>query len=184
MKKRYLYVIAGKIKGRKIECPPGKIRPMTSIVREALFNIIGDCSGMRMLDLFCGSGSISIEAYSRGVESSVMVEKDYAKKDIIIKNLNHSGFSNAKLVISDAFYYCKNCNDKFDFIMIDPPYNMPNKEDLLKIISDRELLTENGFIVIQLPKKNKIESQIGDLFCYDKRSYGLNAILFFTKIKK
>ncbi len=121
MKKRYLYVIAGKIKGRKIECPPGDIRPMTSIVREALFNIIGDCSGIKMLDLFSGSGSISIEAYSRGAESSTIVEKDYGKKETIIKNLKHSGFENAKVVIADAFSYCKNCNEKFDFIMIDPP---------------------------------------------------------------
>jgi len=183
MKKRYLHVIAGKIKGRRIECPLGEIRPMTSIVKEALFNIIGDCSGMKILDLFSGSGSISIEAYSRGAESAVIVEKDYGKKETILKNLSHSGFTNAKVIISDAFSYCRNCNEKFDFIMIDPPYRMENKEDLIKIISERDLLTENGFVVIQLPKKYKIDQQIGDLYCYDRRSYGLNSILFFKRIK-
>ena len=79
---------------------------MTSKVREALFNIIGDCSGMEMLDLFCGSGSISIEAYSRGIKTADLVESDFGKKKILEKNLENAGFENANLFISDVFRYC------------------------------------------------------------------------------
>jgi 16S rRNA (guanine966-N2)-methyltransferase len=174
-----LRVIAGKIKGRKILCPAGEIRPMTSIVRSALFNIIGDCTGMKMLDLFCGSGSISIEAFSRGMESSDLIESDPGKKEIINKNLEHAGFTGGKLHISDVLSFCRSTNNKYDFIMNDPPYNWDMKEKLIKVISDRKLLTAEGFLVIQLPKKYVIAEAIGDLVRYDSRSYGLNTLMFY-----
>jgi 16S rRNA (guanine966-N2)-methyltransferase len=174
-----LKVIAGKIKGRKIICPAGEIRPMTSMVRTALFNIIGDCTGMKMLDLFCGSGSISIEAYSRGMESSDLVESDPGKKDVINKNLEHAGFAGGKLHISDVLSFCRSSQKKYDFIMTDPPYIWDKKEELIMIISERRLLSDEGFLVIQLPKKYEISEAIGDLVRYDMRSYGLNTLMFY-----
>ena len=176
-----LYVIAGKIKGRKIECPKGEIRPMTARSRAALFNIIGDCSGMDMLDLFCGSGSISIEAFSRGVESSDLVDGDRGKKEIIEKNLLHAGFTNGKLYISDAINFCERTTKKYDFIMVDPPYKMEKKEKLIEVVSEKNLLKDNGFLVIQLPKKYDMDEEIGDLYQFDIRNYGLNTLIFYRK---
>jgi 16S rRNA (guanine966-N2)-methyltransferase len=178
-----LRVIAGKIKGRRIEFPPGEldIRPMTAKVRAALFNIIGDCTGMNMLDLFCGSGSISIEAFSRGVESSDLVELDRNRKAIIEKNLEHSGFVNGKHFVSDVISFCERTEKKYDFIMMDPPYIWDKKEELIMLISDKKLLTEKGFLVIQLPRKYQISEEIGDLIRYDMRSYGLNTLMFYKR---
>jgi 16S rRNA (guanine966-N2)-methyltransferase len=176
-----LHVIAGKIKGRKIECPPGEIRPMTAKVRAALFNIVGDCTGKKMLDLFCGSGSISIEAFSRGMESSDLVELDSGKKEVIEKNLTHAGFTNAKYHISDVISFCERTTDKYDFIMVDPPYKWDQKEELIKVISEKNILKDDGFLVMQLPKNWKISEKIGDLERYDIRSYGLNTLLFYAR---
>ncbi len=178
-----LYVIAGKIKGRKIECPKGEIRPMTAKSRAALFNIIGNCAGMEMLDLFCGSGSISLEAFSRGAESSDLVDGDRGKKEIIEKNLQHAGFSGGKVFISDALLFCKRTTKQYDFIMVDPPYKMEKKEKIIETISENNLLKENGFVVIQLPKKYEISDKIGDLYRYDVRNYGLNALIFYSRKK-
>jgi 16S rRNA (guanine966-N2)-methyltransferase len=174
-----LRVIAGKIKGRKILCPSGEIRPMTAKVRAALFNIIGDCSGKKMLDLFCGSGSISIEAFSRGIESSDLVEGDFGKKEVIKQNLEHAGFEKGRLHISDVMSFCGSTSGKYDFIMVDPPYKWDKKEELIEIISNRKLLTDNGFLVIQLPRKYEISETIGELVRYDLRAYGLNTLMFY-----
>jgi 16S rRNA (guanine966-N2)-methyltransferase len=174
-----LRVIAGKIKGRKILCPSGEIRPMTAKVRAALFNIIGNCNGLQMLDLFCGSGSISIEAYSRGMESSDLVEGDFGKKETIINNLKHAEFEKGHLFISDVISFCRSTINKYDFIMIDPPYKWDLKEELIKVISDKNLLKDKGFLVIQLPKKYEINEEIGELINFDSRSYGLNTLLFY-----
>lgn len=175
-------IIAGKIKGKLIECPPGEIRPMTAKVKEALFDIIKNYNISSMLDLFTGSGNISIEAFSRGVENAELVEADTGKKKIIQKNLDNAGFVNAKLIISDAINYCKKCIKKFDFIMVDPPFKWERKEELLKIISDNKLLSKDGFLVIHLQKKEIIENTINNLVCYDTRIYGLNMIKFY-KVK-
>jgi len=79
-KKIHMRVVAGRIKNKVVECPAGIIRPMTSMVKEALFDIIGDCSELKMLDLFTGSGNIAIEAYSRGLEDADMVSLTGIKK--------------------------------------------------------------------------------------------------------
>ena len=181
-KPAYMHVVAGRIKGRRIECPPGEIRPMTSLVKSALFNIIGDCSKLSMLDLFSGSGSIAIEAYSRGLESCTIVEGDHNKKTVIMRNLEHSGFTNCDLIISDVLSYCKSTDKSYDFIMADPPFKWEMKAELLSVISERNILNDNGFLVIHTPKKQLLNKEIGNLYQYDIRIYGLNAIQFFKKI--
>jgi len=178
-KKIHMRVVAGRIKNKVVECPAGIIRPMTSMVKEALFDIIGDCSELKMLDLFTGSGNIAIEAYSRGLEDADMVEFDRDKKSTIIKNLANAGFKKANLFIQDALRYCGHCRKKYDFIMVDPPFKWDKKEELINTISENELLTPGGFMVIHLHKKDIIEDKIGKLVCYDKRTYGINMLLFY-----
>ena len=174
-------VIAGKIKGKLIECPPGVIRPLTSKVKEALFNIIGDCTGMTMLDLFSGSGNISIEAYSHGLKAADIVEMDFGKKKIIERNLKNAGFINASLYISDALLFCERCSNKYDFIMVDPPFKWDKKEELIQLIGEKNLLKDDGFLVIHVHKKNTINKKIAGLYMYDIRKYGLNTLMFYAK---
>ncbi len=178
-KKMTMYVSAGRIKGRKILRPPGEVRPITSKVKQALFNIIGDCSGMKTLDLFGGSGSITLEAYSRGAEDCVIVEADVSKKNVILENLKNAGFQKCKVIISDALRYCKNCSEQYDFIMLDPPFVWDKKEELLALISDRNMLTDAGVIALHVFKKEDINPKIGKFIRYDQRIYGTNTLLFY-----
>jgi len=178
-KLRPLRVIAGKIKGLRIECPPGEIRPMTSMVREALFDILMDCTDYQVLDLFSGSGAISIEAFSRGAISSDLVELDRGKRETIIKNLEHAKFTNGRLFVNDVISFCNQTMNKYDLIVIDPPYLWDKKGEIIKIISDKRLLKDDGILVMQLPKKDQIATNIGDLISYNIRNYGLNSLHFF-----
>lgn len=181
-KSQKIRITGGKHKGRSILCPPGEIRPMTAMVKEALFNIIKDHYNMKMLDLFCGSGSISIEAISRGIiESADLVEGDFQKKSIIQKNLNDLGITNARVHMQDVFSYLRRCKESYDFIMADPPFKMPGKERLLQLIVENNLLAPGGFIVQHIPAKDSSQTvQIPGLSLYDTRKYGINVLLFYN----
>ncbi|MCG8570418.1 MAG: 16S rRNA (guanine(966)-N(2))-methyltransferase RsmD [Spirochaetes bacterium] len=174
-------ITSGKLKGRRIECPPGETRPMTARVKEALFNILGSVHNFSILDCFAGSGSISIEAFSRGAASSDLVEGDHKNKSILTENLKKVEFHDAQVYITDVFVFLKNCNKKYDFIMLDPPYKMPEKEKLIEMIAEKDLLADNGIMVMQLPTKYKMDTQFQQYYMYDSRHYGLNKIIFFKK---
>ena len=137
-----------------------------------------------MLDLFCGSGSISIEAYSRGIKNADLVESDWNKKPVIEKNLKKVGFDKSNLIIADVMLYCKNCSKKYDFIMIDPPFKWDKKNELLEIICEKDLLNDNGFIIIHVPKKEDLKESMAGIQCYDIRKYGINKLLFYKKTVK
>lgn len=181
-KPEYMYVASGAIRGRRIECPPGIIRPMTAKVKTALFNIIGDCSQYKMLDLFAGSGCISIEAFSHGLTDGTLVEGDFGKRKILQNNLVHSGFETAKVVFMDALNYVSTApteSGRFDFVMADPPFIWDKKVELLECLSKNRFIKDDGFIVLHIPKKEKIPTEVADLIQYDYRSYGINALLFY-----
>lgn len=181
--KKGIRVSSGQFKGRSISCPPGEIRPLTAKVKEALFSIIYDKRDLKMLDMFSGSASISIEAFSRGqLASCDIVEGDRGKKEVLINNIKTFGMDDlSSVIIRDAFSFLKSTSSKYDFIMLDPPFAMNNKKDLLKIINDRELLEDKGIIVIHLPKKEELPLEFSDIYQYDIRTYGLNCILFYKR---
>jgi 16S rRNA (guanine966-N2)-methyltransferase len=173
-------VVSGKIKGKLIEFTPGTIRPMTAKVKQALFNIIKDCADLKMLDLYTGSGNIAIEAFSNGLENADLVEIDSSKRETLLRNLDNAGFTSAKVYIEDAFKFCERSRSKYDFIMLDPPFKMENKKDLIELISNKELLNKNGFIVIHISNKDRLDNEIGSFSMYDKRKYGRNILAFYS----
>ena len=181
-KPEYMHVASGAIRGRRIECPPGIIRPMTAKVKTALFNIIGECSGYRMLDLFAGSGCISIEAFSHGLTDGTLVEGDYGKRTILTNNLKHAGWETAVPIFMDALTFVQTppASDKrFDFIMADPPFIWDKKVELVTAISRNRFLKDNGFLVLHVPKKEDVPEEIDNLIQYDYRRYGINVLLFY-----
>ena len=182
LKPEYMHVASGAIRGRRIECPPGIIRPMTAKVKTALFNIIGDCSEYRMLDLFAGSGCISIEAFSHGLTDGTLVEGDYGKKAILTNNLKHAEWETANPIFMDALTFVQTppaADKRFDFIMADPPFIWDKKVELVTAISKNRFLKDNGFLVLHVPKKEDVPEEIDNLIQYDYRRYGINVLLFY-----
>jgi 16S rRNA (guanine966-N2)-methyltransferase len=121
-------VTAGAVRGRVLKTPPGRsTRPTTSLVREAVFNIIGDSiRGARVLDLFAGAGTLGIEALSRGAAAATFVELDRACANILAENLAATGFAQqGDVATADAIHWLRaHASDlaAYNLLLLDPPY--------------------------------------------------------------
>ncbi|HYY34007.1 MAG TPA: 16S rRNA (guanine(966)-N(2))-methyltransferase RsmD [Gaiellaceae bacterium] len=121
-------IIAGSRKGARIFAPKGRdTRPTGDRVREAVFNLIGPVDGMRVLDLYAGSGAMGLEALSRGADSATFVEADRAAADTIVRNLDKLGLGGATVIREDAarrLIADAATGRRYDLVLIDPPYRM------------------------------------------------------------
>ncbi|MBI4898005.1 MAG: 16S rRNA (guanine(966)-N(2))-methyltransferase RsmD [Actinobacteria bacterium] len=122
-------VVAGEYKGRRLAGPKGGVtRPTSDKVREALFSIIGPVDGLRVLDLFAGTGALGVEALSRGAGQCTFVERDKRMRAVLRTNLNVTagdpGAARARAVGSDALDFLRRAagRQEFDLVLIDPPY--------------------------------------------------------------
>jgi 16S rRNA (guanine966-N2)-methyltransferase len=163
-------IVAGEYRGRRLTTPPGlDTRPTSDRVREALFSILGDIEGLRVLDLFAGSGSLGIEALSRGAAGAVFVENDRRAADAIQANLDAIGATEARVVRADALAWLRRAADRYDLVFLDPPYssarNLAGKlSELLPAV-----LAEDALIVSESDKRDPL---MLDLPLDDERTYG------------
>jgi 16S rRNA (guanine966-N2)-methyltransferase len=122
-----LRVVAGEFKGRRLASPRGAgTRPTADRVREALFSMLGDVDGARVLDLYAGSGALGIEALSRGAASAVFVERDPAAVAAIERNLTAVGVE-AVVVRQDVLRYLARAEGPFELVFCDPPYDSASR---------------------------------------------------------
>lgn len=145
-------VISGKARGTSLYSLEGNhTRPTTDRVKESMFSIINFYIQDRMvLDLFGGSGALGIEALSRGAKKCYFVENSRAAADIIKKNIEKTNCTeNAVLKIVDYKAFLNSVNEKFDVIVLDPPYNKKMCDEAMKIIYERNLLSDDGIIVCE-----------------------------------
>lgn len=182
-----LRVIGGIAKGRKLYSVPGNItRPITDRVKEALFNILAeDVTGSRFLDMFAGTGSVGIEALSRGANHVVFVDKHPLAIKTLINNLELTGLKkSASILKRDAFWFVKNCDEPFDIIFIAPPqYKGLWKKALALIDSKKEILTKSGLVIVQIDPVEYQEQKLLHLIKVDERKYG-NTLLLFYRMKE
>ncbi|MDO9575034.1 MAG: 16S rRNA (guanine(966)-N(2))-methyltransferase RsmD [bacterium] len=123
-------IIGGIYKGYEIKMPKG-IRPTSGLVKESIFNIIGNrILGAKVLDLFCGSGAIGLEALSRGAQSATFVEKNKRVARVLIKNIKKIGCSDVDVISMDAMKL--SLDSTYDIIFADPPYDMGYLERLIR----------------------------------------------------
>ena len=147
-------VIAGSRRHLILKTVPGMaVRPTQDRTKETLFNILNpylaDC---RFLDLFSGSGAIGIEALSRGAASAVFVDEREDACKLIRENLNRTRLQElARIVRSDYAQYLRRCRERFDIILLDPPYAEVFLENSLKLITEIDILQTNGIIVTERP---------------------------------
>jgi 16S rRNA (guanine966-N2)-methyltransferase len=117
-------IVAGDFKGRRLRTPRGaRTRPTADRVREALFSMLGDVGGARVLDLYAGSGALGIEALSRGAGSAVFVDADRAAVAAIRHNLIVTGAEHAEVHRQDALRFLARPRGSFDLVFVDPPYD-------------------------------------------------------------
>lgn len=177
-------VITGTAKGKKLLVPDGITRPITDRIKTSLFDLIKDfLPGASVLDVFAGSGALGIESLSRGAGRATFVEHDLKALQIIIKNLENTGFSDrATLRKQDAFQHLHVLEDNgesFDLIFADPPFILTaeEKQRILELLPP--LLKKNGLIVFRYPGKEAYPEKIGGLSLAYSKKYGESKINFY-----
>ena len=180
-------IIAGEAKNRIIKTRKGfDTRPTLESVKESLFSIITPyIEGSVFLDLFSGSGSISLEAISRGAKRAVMIEKDGEALKYIIKNIDNLAFSDRcrayKNDVIRAIEILGRKNEKFDIIFMDPPYQDNVTKKVLKAIDKANILVEDGLIICEHHLLEDLEDNIASFRKTDERKYNKKILTFYTK---
>lgn len=178
-------IIAGKYGSRAIQAvPSNSTRPTTDKVKEAIFSRIGPYFEQgRMLDLFAGSGAMSLEAISRGIEKSVLVEKDYKAISTIQKNIQALDCKeNCTVLKQDVFVALKRLQEEqFDLIFMDPPYLGQRIEEILRWIDEHDMLASDGNLVAECNTEDVLPLKCGRLYQVKTAEYGITRITYYRK---
>ena len=145
-------VISGTARGRKLKELQGmETRPTTDKVKESLFNIIQfEIEGRRVLDLFGGTGQLGVEALSRGAERCTFVDQRREAVSLIRENLKLCGLSErSRVVQGEALSFLASCGEKFDVILLDPPYEGELLSRAVEAITRFDILSEHGIMVCE-----------------------------------
>lgn len=174
-------VISGIYKRRRFDVPHSfKARPTTDFAKENLFNVlikyIDFEDGVTALDLFAGTGSISIELVSRGCDRVISIEKDQAHLSFIHKIMQEVKTDKCIPIRGDAFRFISNCKEQFDFIFADPPYALKELNTIPDLIFEKNLLKEEGIFILEHGKDQSFEEHPHFI---ERRIYGSVNFSFF-----
>lgn len=176
-------VISGIARGTKLKSLEGlSTRPTLDRVKESLFNIISNyIYDANILDLFSGSAALAIEALSRGAKKATVCDNSKDAIKIIKENLQKTKLYDKSNVINADYKTCLNNinKTKFDIIFLDPPYGKKMGIDAINIISECNLLSDKGIIVLEVDNEEEIPNEIGIYQTYDERKYGRVKLVFF-----
>jgi 16S rRNA (guanine966-N2)-methyltransferase len=172
-------IVAGELRGRQLAAPPRRsasIRPTADRVREALFAILGELGDASVLDLFCGTGALGIEAISRGAGRATLVDSDVS---LARRNVRELGLARrADVVRSDALRYLRRSRRRFDLIFCDPPYRLADglEGELDSLIPGR--LAEGGRLICESAARDPLELSLPLLV---ERRYGDTLITIHSR---
>jgi 16S rRNA (guanine966-N2)-methyltransferase len=180
-------VIAGSAKGTPLQAVPGSgTRPISDRVKESLFNILGaEVEDARMLDLFAGTGSVGIEALSRGAAEATFVEKHPKAAAVIRTNLQRTHLqARATVVQNDVFRFLAGPPAAFDLIYIAPPqYQGLWLKTLLAIDANPAWLEAAGQVIVQIFPKELEAAPLASLHLADQRQYGSTLLCFYEQLE-
>ena len=144
-------IIAGRHRGRRLLTPAGpSLRPTPGAVRETLFNWLGGrVTGARVLDLFAGSGALGLEAWSRGAQEVVFIEKDPQHRQLLSRNLAACGVAAPQLAGPDALGYLQHCTRPFDIIFADPPFGHGWPARMAPILWNGKKFAAEGWLYLE-----------------------------------
>lgn len=173
-------IISGRLKGRTIRPPRNlPVRPTTDMAKEGLFNILNNrynFEGMRTLDLFCGTGNISLELLSRGVEDITCVDAHAGCAQFVKQSLEDYGCERSNVVRADALQFLARTTGQWDIIFADPPFDNDVHMSLVDLILHRNLLADDGVLIIEHPATVNLSSLRG---FEQTRKYGRLRFSFF-----
>ncbi len=173
-------ITGGRYAGITFSVPPGEIRPAMDRMRESLFGSLGNLSGAAVLDLFSGSGSMSLEAASRGAESITAVERDPQKISILKRNLSLVD-TPSRVVPWPAERFILRGQGNFDIVFLDPPFRYPHKADLLRRLNKSPLLLPGSVVVLHCPREDRLDDLPPGLPETGYARYGRSVVHRFTK---
>jgi 16S rRNA (guanine(966)-N(2))-methyltransferase RsmD len=175
-------IIAGNLRGRRLNPPQNlPVRPTTDMARESLFNILNnyvdyeDCS---VMDLFAGTGAVSLEFVSRGAKEVTSVDINAQCTDFIKQSAQQFGIRNLHVVRADVFDLMKRLNRKFDIVFADPPYALEGLATLPDMIFERQALTDDGIFILEHPREFSFEEHP---HFWQHRNYGKVNFTFFAQ---
>lgn len=173
-------LIAGRFGGRVIEgSGTNRTHPMGERIRGSLFNIIGnEIEGATVLDAFAGSGSLGLEALSRGAKQATFVERDRVAQNVITNNIKTLGVTDeTKLIKAPVASWLETTEEQFDIIFADPPYHDLQLSTVGRL---QKLLKPNGLMVLSYTGRGEVPTELG-VVVVDNRSYGDAVLSFFRK---
>lgn len=181
-------VIAGAARGRALKAVPGtNTRPTTDKVKEAIFSMIGPYfDGGTALDLFAGTGGLGIEAWSRGVEKVIFVDKEKISLDVIRQNVQTAGAeSAAEIYRNDAERALKALAKRdltFSLVFLDPPYRMTNMDKVMTELAEKNMLGEYATIVVEHDASYRYPEELAGFEQTKTAKYGDTAVTIYQFI--
>ncbi len=178
-------VIAGLCKGRKLHPPKGfPIRPTADHLRESLFNIlVGQIEGARILDLFAGTGSLGIEALSRGAGSCLFIDKSRQAVDLIRRNLATCRLADRATVLQKdilrGLAFLTPRGSEFDLVFADPPYERGYVRPVLESLNACDAIIKDGTIVVEHSRSEVVPEEMSHLWRSSHRRYGKTLVSFY-----
>ncbi len=181
-------IISGKYKGHTLKAPSSKFtRPTTDRVRQTLFNILNniiDFEGIDVLDIYSGSGSLGLEFLSRGANKIHFIEKNYPVYNVLLENIKKIGAEEfVEIFKVDAVKYTKTTNNKYDIIIADPPFFKYDIYEVVENVLDRDLLKDNGIMIIERSIQTK-DKDLGNFKKEPDKRIGDTLLYFFYKIEE
>jgi 16S rRNA (guanine966-N2)-methyltransferase len=178
-------IIKGSLQRRLIHVPGNlPVRPTTDLAKESLFNILEnriEFQGVKALDLFAGTGNISFELYSRGCAQVVAVDNNFRCTNFITGMAAKFEMDTLIVVKADVFRYLKTNRQQYDLVFADPPYDSGYYQELVQAICEKDMLTDDGWLIIEHPKNIDYRNVPGFI---ELRRYGKVHFSFFQPQKK
>jgi 16S rRNA (guanine966-N2)-methyltransferase len=173
-------IIGGQLKGLRLNPPKGlPVRPTTDLAKEALFNILNnliDIEGMRVLDLFSGTGNLSLEFASRDAVEVISVDKSIRCVHFLKDMARQHGLSQIKTYNADVFKFLELENETYDLIFADPPYDLSRIPEIVKIVFEKKLLSADGILIVEHQSMQNLSNHPAFI---EQRKYGHSSFSFF-----
>ncbi len=174
-------IVGGRLKGIRFNPPKNlPVRPTTDMAKEALFNILDskyDIESLNVLDLFSGTGNISLEFASRGALTITSVDQNFACYSYLRTVASEQKLEQIKAKKADAFKFLKQETQQYDLIFADPPFDSSRIPDIAPLVFERDLLRPDGILIIEHPSMQDLSAH--PKFS-SKRKYGYAAFSFFN----